>query len=100
MNFEHCCRIPKYGHISETLMDLHWLPVQQHDLFKILILTYQAYHKTAPDYSGDLIIPYSYSCNLRSNNQLHDYMYTGYTHQFYIGTVSIVPLLFNVQRLS
>ena len=22
------CRIPKFGHISETLMDLHWLPVQ------------------------------------------------------------------------
>ena len=31
------CRIPKFGHISETLMDLHWLPVQQRVLFKVLI---------------------------------------------------------------
>ena len=51
-------------------MDLHWLPVQQRVLFKVLILTYQAYHKTAPDYLFDLIIPYSNSSNLRSNNQL------------------------------
>ena len=64
------CRIPKFGHISETLMDLHWLPVQQRVLFKVLILTYQAYHKTAPSYLCDLITPYSKSCNLGSNNQL------------------------------
>ena len=64
------CRIPKFGHISETLMDLHWLPVQQRVLFKVLILTYQAYHKTTPSYLCDLITPYSNSCNLRSNNQL------------------------------
>ena len=64
------CRIPKFGHISEILIDLHWLPVQQRVLFKVLILTYQAYQKTAPDYLCDLIIPYSNSCNLRSNNQL------------------------------
>ena len=51
-------------------MDLHWLPVQQRVLFKDLILTYQAYHKTAPSYLCDLITPYSNSCNLRSNNQL------------------------------
>ena len=38
-----------YRHTSETLMDPHWLPVQQRVLFKVLILTYQAYHKIAPD---------------------------------------------------
>ena len=64
------CRIPKFGHISVTLMDLHWLPVQQRVLFKVLILTYQAYHKTAPSYLCDLITPYSNSSSLRSNNQL------------------------------
>ena len=51
-------------------MDLHWPPVQQRVLFKVLISTYQAYHKTAPSYLCDLITPYSNSCNLRSNNQL------------------------------
>ena len=45
------CKIPKYyRHTSETLMNLHWLLVQQRVLFKVPILTYQAYHKTAPDY--------------------------------------------------
>ena len=41
-------RVPKFDHITETLMDLHWLPVHQRVTFKILILTYQAYHGTAP----------------------------------------------------
>ena len=53
------CRVSKLGHISETLMDLHWHLVQQRDLFIFLILTYQAYHKTAPEYFCHLIIPYS-----------------------------------------
>ena len=63
-------RVPKFDHISETLMDLHWLPVHQRITFKILILTYQAYHKTAPQYLCDLIVPYANTCNLRSNNKL------------------------------
>ena len=37
-------------------------------LFKILILTYQAYHKTAPQYLCDLIMPYSNARCLRSDN--------------------------------
>ena len=63
-------RVPKFDHISETLMDLHWLPVHQRVTFKILILTYQAYHETAPHYLCDLIVPYANTCNLRSNNML------------------------------
>ena len=62
-------RVPKFDHITETLMDLHWHPVQQRVTFKILILTYQAYHGTA-QYLCDLIVPYANSCNLRSNNKL------------------------------
>ena len=49
---------------------LYWLPIQQRILFKILILTYQAYHKTAPQYLCDLIMPYSNARNLRSDNML------------------------------
>ena len=64
------CKIPKFDHITKTLLDLHWLPIQQRILFKILILTYQAYHKTAPQYLCDLIMPYSNARNLRSDNML------------------------------
>ena len=63
-------RVPKFDHITETLVDLHWLPVHQRVTFKILILTYQAYHGTAPQYLCDLIVPYANTCNLRSNNKL------------------------------
>ena len=62
------CKIPKFDHISKTLLDLHWLPIQQRILFKILILTYQAYHKTVPQYLCDLIMPYSNARCLRSDN--------------------------------
>ena len=62
------CKIPKFDHISKTLLDLHWIPIQQRILFKILILTYQAYHKTAPQYLCDLIMPYSNARCLRSDN--------------------------------
>ena len=51
-------------------MDLHWLPVHQRVTFKILILTYQAYHETAPRYLCDFIVPYANTCNLRSKNML------------------------------
>ena len=62
------CKIPKFDHITKTLLDLHWLPIQQRILFKILILTYQAYHKTTPQYLCDLIMPYSNARCLRSDN--------------------------------
>ena len=63
-------RVRKFDDITETLMDLHWLPVHQPVTFKIFILTYQAYHGTAPQYLCDLIVPYANTCNLRSNNKL------------------------------
>ena len=64
------CKIPKFDHITKTLLDLHWLPIQQRILFKIFILTYEAYHKTAPQYLCDFIMPYSNARNLRSDNML------------------------------
>ena len=39
------------------LKKLHWLPVRQRITYKILILTVKTYHKTAPQYICDLIIP-------------------------------------------
>ena len=64
------CKIPKFDHITKTLLYLHWLPIYQRILFKIRILTYEAYHKTAPQYLCDLIIPYSNARNLRFDYML------------------------------
>ena len=59
-----CC---VYGQMSDIK---HYYYYYKYILFKILILTYQAYHKTAPQYLCDLITPYSNARNLRSNNML------------------------------
>ena len=50
------------------LKKLHWLPVRQRITYKILILTFKAYHKTAPQYICDLIIAKTYNRAVRSNN--------------------------------
>ena len=50
------------------LKKLHWLPVRQQITYKILILTFKAYHKTAPQY----IYIYFF---LGFNNTLLKYMY-------------------------
>ena len=61
-------RSPRFSHISATLFDLHWLPIRYRITFKICILTYQAYHPTAPSYLCDLIVPYVNTRSLRSND--------------------------------
>ena len=63
-------KIPKFSHITDILKDLHWLPIRQRITFKILLLTYQAYHNTAPDYLCELITPYGSARNLRSNDMM------------------------------
>ena len=52
------------------LKKLHWLPVRQRITYKILILTFKAYHKTALQYTSicDLIIARTYNRAVRSNN--------------------------------
>ena len=58
-----------YRVAQESLrMGRHNTCIQQRILFKILIRTYQAYHKTAPQYLCDLIMPYSNARYLRSDN--------------------------------
>ena len=50
------------------LKKIHWLPVRQRITYKILILTFKAYYKTAPQYICDLIILRTYNRAVRSNN--------------------------------
>ena len=52
------------------LKDLDWLPIWQCITFKILLLRYQTYHNTAPEYLCELIINYCNTQNLRSNNKM------------------------------
>ena len=41
-----------------TLFELHWLPIRCRITFKMCFLTNLAYHRTAPFYLCDLIVPY------------------------------------------
>ena len=62
-------RLPRFSHISATLFNLHWLQIRYRITFKMCILTYQAYHRTAPSYLCDLIVPYVYTRSLWSNDK-------------------------------
>ena len=36
----------KFDHVTPILRELHWLPVHQHILFKVLVLVYKALHSS------------------------------------------------------
>ena len=57
----------RYDHITPVLQTLHWLPVKQRILYKILVFTYGAIHGTAPEYISDLITIYEQSRTPRSS---------------------------------
>ena len=59
----------KYDHISPILKDQHWLPIKSRIEFKILILTFKAYHEIGPKYLSDSLIKYTLRRTLRSANK-------------------------------
>jgi hypothetical protein len=59
-------RTRHHEHITPVLHDLHWLPVNQRIIYKVLLLTYKAIHHIAPSYIIDLIHEYQPKRQLRS----------------------------------
>ena len=53
----------KYDHITETLINLHWLPIKYRIKYKVLLLTFKCLRKDeedkprAPVYLADLLQP-------------------------------------------
>lgn len=39
-----------HHHITSVLQELHWLPVDFHAQFKVMILTYTALYSLGPEY--------------------------------------------------
>ena len=58
-------------HSKIILKKLHWLPIKQRIVYKILITTYKAYHSIAPKYICDLITRREYKRELRTNDQMN-----------------------------
>ena len=48
----------KFDHDTPLLIELHWLPVRQRIVFKILLYTFKALHGATPTYLTELISPY------------------------------------------
>ena len=61
-------RIQTFDHITPILAKLHWLPVKQRIVYKLMTLTFQCLHNLAPPYLSELIVPYQPSRSLRSSD--------------------------------
>ena len=60
-------RTKKYDHITPILQHLHWLPVKERIIFKIMLLTYRGVNGVAPTYIERMLIPYKPQRSLRSS---------------------------------
>ena len=59
-----------FDHVTPLLIELHWLPVRQRIVFKILLYTFKALHGVTQTYLTELISPYVRRRALRSADQL------------------------------
>ena len=57
----------EYDRITPLLRELHWLPVEQGIVFKILLLSFKSLNDLGPSYIYDLLQTYNPSRNLRSS---------------------------------
>jgi len=60
----------KYDHIAPILQKLHWLHVNQHIHFMILLITYKSINDMAPEYLCELVSIRKSFRKLRSSSQI------------------------------
>ena len=58
----------KCEHFTQVLYKLHWLPIEERIVFKILLMTFKCMMGLAPSYLSDLVERYVPRRNLRSMN--------------------------------
>ena len=59
--------LKKRDHITETLRDLHWLPIEERIVFKINLITFKTLNGSGPRYLDDILQFYHQSRALRSS---------------------------------
>ena len=59
----------KHDHITPVMRDLHWLPVRQRIIFKLMLLTFRSLCGSAPSYISELTTRYQPTRSLRSASQ-------------------------------
>ena len=62
-------QLPRAARTSPILQKLHWLPVEQRVIFKVLLLTYKALNNLAPVYISNSLVRYEPSRNLRPTDK-------------------------------
>ena len=60
---------PKSFHITPILYELHWLPVEERILFKLLLTVYKCVNNIAPVYLCELVKPLQRERELRSSTR-------------------------------
>ena len=56
-------------HITPILKELHWLPVSQRIVLKLMLIVHKSFNNIAPIYISELLKVYTPSRNLRSSNK-------------------------------
>ena len=59
----------KHDHVTPLLRELHWLPVEQRIIFKMLFFTFKALNNLCPSYISDLLETYKPTMSLRSSSR-------------------------------
>ena len=58
-------RLSKYDHITLPLMELHWLKIKEHIVYKVCVLLYKCSKGLVPQYLSKVVIK-DHGCSLRS----------------------------------
>ena len=59
----------KFDSATEALKQLHWLPIRQRCIFKLLLLVYKSLHNQAPSYLSDLLVKRQSTRTTRSSSE-------------------------------
>ena len=59
----------KYDSVTPFLKTLHWLPVRQRIIYKLLVICYNCYHTASPNYLNELLCKYETGRSLRSKQK-------------------------------
>ena len=57
----------KYYHITDAMKKLHWLPIESHNQYNVLVLVHACVHNIAPPYLSSLLTNYVPSREMRSS---------------------------------
>ena len=90
------CQIKRKEHITPYLRELHWLPIHQRIIYKLLLYTFKALHDQAPTYTCELLQRHNPNRILRSASQLRLHVPKTLTSSYGIRAFSVAaPMLWN-----